>query len=302
VTHVFKRVHQSLKTWTDPLRAVPLPTPFTVAVAMMMQRRRRDFLLVDGMILVASILSLLIAVVNCEGNSSPPPLSKKASQLTTGLVRGTIKGTAKAGYYLVQPRHVEKAEVYGLWRLQLDDGNRINLEVTPRHAILIVDGDDVRKTTFRAPYKFHPARWPVRARIEFSTRQYLYQIILHRKVAARNVLKLKGTIRTRPTTGGFWGGGSGRQRVVHTFVGKRRLRLDVQGEEEDNDVDDDDDDDEEGELDEDGNQVYDAETSGDDDVDDSAENQQDDDSDNAEDERNEGQCEYDDDQEGEEES
>jgi hypothetical protein len=269
---------------------------------MMMQRRRRGYPLVDGMILVASVLSLLITGVSCEGNSSPPPLSKKAGQLTTGLVRGTIQGTAKAGYYLVQPRHVEKAEVYGLWRLQLDDGNRINLEVTPRHAILIVDGDDVRKTTFRAPYKFHPARWPVRARIEFSTRQYLYQIILHRKVAARNVLKLKGTIRTRPTTGGFWGGGSGRQRVVHTFVGKRRLRLDVQGEEEDNDVDDDDDDDEEGELDEDGNQVYDAETSGDDDVDDSAENQQDDDSDNAEDERNEGQCEYDDDQEGEEES
>jgi hypothetical protein len=277
-----------------------------------MQRRRRGYPLVDGMILVASVLSLLITGVSCEGNSSPPPLSKKAGQLTTGLVRGTIQGTAKAGYYLVQPRHVEKAEVYGLWRLQLDDGNRINLEVTPRHAILIVDGDDLRKTSFRAPYKFHPARWPVRARIEFSTRQYLYQIILHRKVAARNVLKLKGTIRTRPTTGGFWGGGGGRPRVVHTFVGKRRLRLDVQEEEEeeDDDVgnvdDDDDDDDEEQEavldesLNEDENQEYDAETSGDEDVDDSAENQQDDDSDNADDERNEGQCEYDED-EGEEE-
>jgi hypothetical protein len=281
---------------------------------MMMQRRRRGYPLVDGMILVASVLSLLITGVSCEGNSSPPPLSKKAGQLTTGLVRGTIQGTAKAGYYLVQPRHVEKAEVYGLWRLQLDDGNRINLEVTPRHAILIVDGDDLRKTSFRAPYKFHPARWPVRARIEFSTRQYLYQIILHRKVAARNVLKLKGTIRTRPMTGGFWGGGGGRPRVVHTFVGKRRLRLDVQEEEkeeeEDDDggnVDDDDDDDDEEQeavldesLNEDENQEHDAETSGDEDVDDSAENQQDDDSDNADDERNEGQCEYDED-EGEEE-
>jgi hypothetical protein len=224
------------------------------------------------LVLVTSLL-LIARVVKC-GEFSSSSLPSKAGKLTTGIVQGTIGGTAKVGYYLVQPRHVEPAEVHGLWRLQLDDGNIINLEVTRDHAIIVDDG-----RTFRMPYTFHKARWPIRARIEFQTKQYAYQAILHRKVAARNVLKMKGKITTRP---GRWGG---RKEVLHTFVGKRRLKLEV----EEDDAVEDDEEDSEGNMDDgaDDNQEYDAQSG-----DEEREGKQDD-SDNAEEARVDSECEYD---------
>lgn len=164
--------------------------------------------------LLGSVLALLFFQAHCDS------LPSKAGKLTTGLVKGTLKGTSKAGYYLVQPKHVEQTEVYGLWRLQLDDGGILNLEITPKFAILVDDG-----RPFRMTYKFIKAKWPIRARIEFKTKRYFYKAILHRKIAARRVLKMKGKISRQ----GRWGG---RKEVVHSFIGKRRLKLEVPPEEE----------------------------------------------------------------------
>lgn len=164
-------------------------------------------------------LLLLVGLyhVCCSPNKGGIP--SKAAKLTSNLVTGTLKGTTKAGYYLVQPKHVEIEQVYGLWRLDIDDGVEdggiLNLEITPKHVVLL---DPRHRERIVLSYRFKPAKWPVRARIEFETKQFAYQVVIHRKVAARNVLKLKGTIRQL----GRWGS---RREVVHTFRGMRRRQV-----------------------------------------------------------------------------
>jgi hypothetical protein len=44
-------------------------------------------------------------------------LAKKTVDLTTSAAWGTIKGSGKAAFYLVSPKHVSREEVWGIWRL-----------------------------------------------------------------------------------------------------------------------------------------------------------------------------------------
>lgn len=44
-------------------------------------------------------------------------LAKKTADLTATAAVGTIKGSGKAAFYLVSPKHVTRREVWGVWRL-----------------------------------------------------------------------------------------------------------------------------------------------------------------------------------------
>lgn len=158
-------------------------------------------------------------------------LAGKSVQLTSGLVTSSLKQSGRAAYYLVQPKHVDKKELFGLWRLdqQLDDGPQsvINLELTPRDVIVVVTPDGPEE---HSPWMFTPAQWPAAAKVEFLlvvTRgggaRLLYKAVVHRKLAAKNVLKLKGKIYRLEKFG--WRGKTVKQVCMGTFVARRRLQL-----------------------------------------------------------------------------
>ena len=114
-------------------------------------------------VLIVLYLCLLCISVSLADQKGIP---SHAAKFTSKVLTGTLKGTTKAGYYFVQPKHVEIEQVYGLWRLDLDDGGILNLEVTPKHVVLV---DPRKQEKLVLPYEFKPAKWPVRARIEFKT-------------------------------------------------------------------------------------------------------------------------------------
>lgn len=49
--------------------------------------------------------------------SSVAGLAKKTVDLTTSATVSTLKGSGKAAFYLVSPKHVTRREVWGVWRL-----------------------------------------------------------------------------------------------------------------------------------------------------------------------------------------
>lgn len=49
--------------------------------------------------------------------NSAAGLAKKTVGLTTSAAVGTVKGSGKAAFYLVSPKHVSRREVWGVWRL-----------------------------------------------------------------------------------------------------------------------------------------------------------------------------------------
>jgi hypothetical protein len=49
--------------------------------------------------------------------NSAAGLAKKTASLTTSAAVGTVKGSGKAAFYLVSPKHVARREVWGVWRL-----------------------------------------------------------------------------------------------------------------------------------------------------------------------------------------
>jgi len=224
-------------------------------------------------------------------------LARKSVQLGTGLVAGTAQQTGKAAYFLVQPKHVDRRELVGLWRLDQQMNGRttdsLNLELTANGEVVIArsssdsaaaassrgtsrpaagaaEKDDIRgsmrqrrppSSSSSSLWKFKPAQWPARARIEFTTTTpatgpggttptttLTYKAVVHRKLAAKNVLKLRGKIyRLGPKS--RWTGRSGPPVLVGTFVARRRLQLD-----DDDDDNDEDEIDVEEEYDEDGDE------------------------------------------------
>ena len=183
-------------------------------------------------------------------------MARKSVQLGTSLVTGTAQQTGKAAYYLVQPKHVDRNELFGLWRIDQQWNNagrpaeHINIELTARGDVVVSAPGGTRNPPEKAssvegrpprlaPWKFTPAQWPKRAKIEFRMGpSLLYKCSVHRKLAAKNVLKLRGKIYRLDKTG--WRGRNTSQVLVGTFVARRRLRLDedeVDEEEEEEEVD-----------------------------------------------------------------
>jgi hypothetical protein len=218
-------------------------------------------------------------------------LAGRSGRLTNTIVTETLKTSGKAAHYLISPKHVERNELLGLWRID----QQINTVTTSRNIELTKNNDVVvgvtesqhnamvsptssnkrrRRTDDEAlqqqqsssstpPWKFIPSKWPRPARVEFWIRQSPYEtnhgnesqsIVLlllyvgtvHRKLAARHVLKLKGTIYQiiQESSSKSIFGKSNRPNgppqkkkkiLVGTFVARKRIRISEQEEDDDND-------------------------------------------------------------------
>lgn len=191
-------------------------------------------------------------------------LAEKSVKLTTKTALATAKQSGKAAYYLVKPKHVEKRELVGLWRMDqqvlLSSRNAIpmeccaNIELTP-HSVLVTmydensSGEKDEARILETPWKFTPAQWPRAAKVEFAARAFLveghrqqlffYKGQVDRKLAARSVIKIKGKIYRIEKTG--WRGKNYKHVAIGTFVARRRLKFeedDEWGEDEENEESD----------------------------------------------------------------
>jgi hypothetical protein len=199
---------------------------------------------------------------NRRRKSTLQSLAETSVKLTTKTALATAKQSGKAAYYLVKPKHVEKRELFGLWRMDqqivLSSRDAIpveccaNIELTPRSVLVTVcdeNSSDGETRTLETPWKFTPAQWPRAAKVEFAARAFLvqghrqqlffYKGQVDRKLAARSVIKIKGKIYRIEKTG--WRGKNYKHVPVGTFVARRRLKL-----EEDDEWDEDDENEESG--------------------------------------------------------
>ena len=109
---------------------------------------------------------------------------------------------------------IEQYEIFGVWRICLDDGDDIVfLEIRP-HEIAYESKDNT------VSYKFHEASWPLGAKIEFKYKNKTYSASLRRRIPRS--LKLKGEIYQ---AGWWW------KRSVGTFVGRKMAYRELKGEE-----------------------------------------------------------------------
>ena len=191
--------------------------------------------------------------------SAMQSLAEQSLKLTTKTALGTVKQSGKAAYYLVKPKHVEKQELVGLWRLDQQVQQRhddpvpiecsANIELTRTSVLVtIASADDNEKDKIlETPWNFKPARWPRAARVEFAARAFagastrgpqlfFYKGQVDRKLADRSVIKIKGKIYRIEKTG--WRGKTVRHVAVGTFVARRRLQL-LQEDDDEEDVADD---------------------------------------------------------------
>ena len=186
--------------------------------------------------------------------------AEQSLKLTTKTALGTVKQSGKAAYYLVKPKHVEKQELIGLWRLDQQVQRHANdpvpiecsanIELTPTSVLVTIaseNDDDDDDQILKTPWKFKPARWPRAAKVEFVARAFsssstgrpklfFYKGQVDRKLAARSIIKIKGKIYRIEKTG--WRGKTVKHVAVGTFVARRRMQL-VESAEEDDDHDED---------------------------------------------------------------
>ena len=174
-------------------------------------------------------------------------VAETSLKLTTKTALATAKQSGKAAYFLVKPKHVDKQELMGLWRLDqqvvLDEDRsavprecHANMELTPRSLRLTNEAGE----TWDGPWTFRPSQWPRAAQVEFRAPAFFglpetfrYKGHVDRKLAARSVLKIRGKIYRVEKTG--WRGKTVQYVPVGTFVARRRLRVD----EEESDWDED---------------------------------------------------------------
>jgi hypothetical protein len=208
-------------------------------------------------------------------------LAKKTADLTSAAAWSTIKGSGKAAFYLVSPKHVPRQDIWGVWRLdQSIEDHAVcaaNVEFTPRGDVIVkFFGDDTK--LFATQYLFRERNWPQSCTIEFEARAFQgpndsspvlmkYKGYFRRKLADPSVVKIVGHIYTVQKKG--WRRGDGKK--VGTFVARRRLtkkqRTTAVDDDEESDYDDDwaDDDDEalfEEDFDDDDNDEMDHEVDG----------------------------------------
>jgi hypothetical protein len=159
-------------------------------------------------------------------------LAQQSAKLSSQALSATARGSGQVAYALLRPKHVEYAELVGLWRLDQwieDDDNNNNenhhhhydetrtLELTEQCTVLFSrpqsssstssttsstattrDSAPKQKQQHRhgVPLEFKPAHWPSLATLSFydhTTRLY-YKCTVQRKMADPKVLKLRGKI------------------------------------------------------------------------------------------------------------
>lgn len=169
-------------------------------------------------------------------------LAERTLHLTTRTAFATARHSGKAMYHLMKPKHVDKEELLGLWRLdqQICIGDMDPLECSATieltaSSILVTMYDDEDTSTEEAPWTFQPATWPWSAKVEFTAKAFMidpshrdrqtfrYKGYVERKLAARNVLKIRGKIYRIVRK---WGGMSEEHVEIGTFVARRRMKID----------------------------------------------------------------------------
>lgn len=184
--------------------------------------------------------------------SSILDLAEKSVKLSTKTAFMTAKQSGKAAYYLIKPKHVEKKELVGLWRVdqQISGDDDIplecsaNIEFSPKD-VLVTVRDEEGEVIMKTPWKFKPSRWPRAAKVEFAAKAfmveghqelYYYKGQVDRKLAARSVIKIKGDIFRIEKAG--WRGKERKYIRIGTFVARRRVK--IHDEDQIVDIDDDD--------------------------------------------------------------
>lgn len=121
---------------------------------------------------------------------------------------------------------VEMYEIFGVWRICLDEGDEILFfEIRPHEIAFGSKGNTI-------PYTFKEATWSSYARIEFKVKNKTYRATLRRRLPRS--LKLKGEICNE----GWWW-----KRSVGTFVGRKMAHRELKGDDAKAWRDDQDDDD-----------------------------------------------------------
>lgn len=115
-------------------------------------------------------------------------VTQTSLKLTTKAVTGAAKLSGKSAYYLLRPKHVERQEMIGLWRIDqqvggLDDddggGDDIGLPVEASAVVEFTKEGDVilqnaaTNQTFRSSFTFSKQKWPASAKIEFAARAFV---------------------------------------------------------------------------------------------------------------------------------
>lgn len=178
-------------------------------------------------------------------------LAKKSFSLTGKAFAETAKHSGKAAYWAVRPKSVELKELVGLWRIDQQvvlfaDERPIetsaNIEMNMDSVFVVIDGDRIPSSL-----KFTPARFPLSASVEFMASAFqvdgeekpllfFYKGQIHRKLADKSVLKIKGKIYRITRTG--FRGKTIKYVPVGTFVARKRIRLEEEEDESYNDEDD----------------------------------------------------------------
>jgi hypothetical protein len=185
--------------------------------------------------------------------SSLMHLAEKSVQLSTKTAFMTAKQSGKAAYYLIKPKHVDKKELVGLWRIDQqisgDDALPLecsaNIEFSPSDVLVTVGDEQENKLRMKTPWKFQPSRWPRAAKVEFAAKAFMleghqelfyYKGQVDRKLAARSVIKIKGDIYRIEKAG--WRGNERKYVRIGTFVARRRVKLHDEDQIDDRDDDD----------------------------------------------------------------
>jgi len=159
-------------------------------------------------------------------------VAKKTVDLTSPAAWTTLKGSGKAAFYLVSPKHVARRESVGVWRLDQSVGNEAstvcaaNVEFTRRGDVLVKYEDQ----TFVTSFLFRERSWPQSCSIEFEARAFQgphddtpvlmrYKGYFRRKLADSKVIKIVGHIYVVKKKG--WRQGDGKR--IGSFVARRRL-------------------------------------------------------------------------------
>ena len=162
-------------------------------------------------------------------------IAKSSLDITTTATVASLKGTGKAAYYLASPKHVSRADIVGIWRLDqnaLQASCAANIELTMRGDVLVTyEGQE-----FRTPYYFAERSWPRSCTIQFEARAFqgprdkepvnmLYVASFRKKIADRNVIKMIGKIyQITHTKGKFpFGGNASTKTLVGTFTARKRF-------------------------------------------------------------------------------
>jgi hypothetical protein len=165
-------------------------------------------------------------------------LAQKSINMASSATMSTLKTSGRAAYHLTAPKHVNRNEIYGIWRFDQSIGEgssacAANIEFT-FNGDVITRYDEEESVT---GYLFQSKSWPRSCSIEFEANafqgmyderpvRYYYKGCFRRKMADRSVIKIVGKIY-EVKQGRFWKGKNapGVAGVeVGSFVARKRIQ------------------------------------------------------------------------------